>query len=114
MSIIKEMNTNIQRSKLEESAAAGDTMAQAELDALDIGLTEGCAEDEEGGFTKQQMADMKKLADQTKTYGSDDDGEVKMFHQEIGDKLGDDLEMLEYSPEEIEQMVPKILKMMDL
>jgi len=62
------------------------------------------AENEEGGFSKQQIADMKKLVSQYKDRKPDDQ-DVKLL-------IGDDLEMLEYSPEEIEQMVPAIQKMM--
>jgi DNA helicase IV len=64
------------------------------------------AENEESGFSKQQMADMKKLANQAVR--------AAKLHPDINivKVLGDDLEMLEYNPDEVETMIPEIKKMM--
>lgn len=110
MSIIKDMNTDIQRSELEEKASEGDTMAQAELNALDIGLVEE-SEDGEDLVQKYKTLDMKKLAKQLAKGAKDDDGKTDLHDEEMSEILGDDLEMLEYDPEEIEEMIPAIIKM---
>jgi len=143
------MNTDIQRTKLEEKAAAGDTMAIAESTALALGIKKllmkdkrymddliGDMLDSEGKedtpenradalkrasgqyltdiaremvqsrlneaveFSKQQKLDMNRLWD-------DYDGK-DLSKEELTEMLGNDLEMLEYNPKEIEQML-KIL-----
>jgi len=117
MSIIKEANEQLQIKALEESAKEGNPFAAAEIEARKHNLTEEgkcggegkCgSENEEEGFSKDQMSDMKKLVKQYM------DGTV---HVAPSDKiklmLGDDLEMLEYSPKEIEKMVPQIMKMIN-
>ncbi len=62
-------------------------------------LTEGTREQKDVTFTKQQMKDMKKLIAQYK--------EAKV--KSVGEFAGDDLEMLEYSPDDIDKMVPYIV-----
>jgi len=59
------------------------------------------AENEEEGFSKQQMADMKKLVSQ---YATNDE----VTPENVLDLAADDLEMLEYDPEEVEAMAPEI------
>jgi len=60
-------------------------------------------------FTKQQKTDMKRLAD---TYSSGKGGNVTA--DDLQNYLGDDLEMLEYNPEDVEKMIPAIIKMTGL
>lgn len=60
----------------------------------DILLVEDHAEDE-----------MRRLADHWKKEGKG------MSKDQLADAIGQDLEMLEYSPEEVDKMVPRVLKM---
>lgn len=64
-------------------------------------LTEAAAMDD-----AQKAKDIKKLANQLKRVGKD------MDEDHLVDAIADDLEMLEYSPKEIEKMVPQVLKAM--
>ena len=57
----------------------------------------------EEAFNKQQLDDMRKLVGQYKKMG--------FSFEKIHDMAGDDLEMLEYSPDDINVMIPEILKM---
>lgn len=59
------------------------------------------AENEEDGFSKQQMSDMKKLVSQ---YIANDE----VTSTNVIDLAVDDLEMLEYSPDEVESMARDI------
>lgn len=52
------------------------------------------------GFSTQQNADMDKLIGH---YGK------SFFRDDTAEQVGNDLEMLEYSPEEVESMVPHIM-----
>jgi len=92
MSIIKQITIDLHRYKLEEKAAAGDNLAEAELTALDLGIVEEAVK-----YSKQQKLDMNKLWE-------DYEGR-NISKAELTEMIGNDLEMLEYNPKEIEQML---------
>lgn len=60
-------------------------------------------------FVDQTRArlDMKKIADYWNLHGRD------MSDDDLREAIGYDLEMLEYTPEQVEAMVPTILQMLD-
>lgn len=63
---------------------------------FDINLSEG--------FSPQQMADMDKLIQE---YGE------SFFRDGAAEDIGNDLEMLEYSPDEVEVMIPHIMSQVE-
>lgn len=76
---------------------------------LDIDSIKGVNDILEGKskFTDDQTADMKKLM---KQYKSRPNSAGKVQRHEVGD----DLEMLEYRPDEVESMIKYIAKELDL
>ncbi len=52
----------------------------------------------------QRVREVKRLADHWRTKGKG------MSHDDLVEKIGHDLEMLEYNPDEVEKMVPMVLK----
>lgn len=57
--------------------------------------------------TVNTSKEMKRIADHWSSVAN----ETKMSDQELRDFIGDDLEHLEYTPEQIETMVDKIFDM---
>mgnify|MGYP005864231769 CR=1 FL=1 len=68
----------------------------------DIKLTESGASMD----AVQRVREVKRMADHWKKAGKG------MSKDQLIDGMGDDLEQLEYSPEEVEKMVPMVLKAM--
>ena len=128
MDLIKQLNKQVNEAQeevenpfkildIKKIRGVNDVLEGAE------GKCGGKSEEEEEGFSKQQMADMKKLISQYKEGGTVVDtvgkvkgapkkgDKVKWTEEELAEIAGNDLEMLEYRPDEIKEMIPNIIKM---
>lgn len=58
----------------------------------------------DGKFVVSQQPEMKRVGDHWKKAGK------SLSSDELREKIGHDLEMLEYNPEEVDAMIPWIVK----
>lgn len=99
MKLIKQLNEK----------AIEDSKPDSKFKYLDVDSIKGVHDilEAESKFSDDQMKDMKKLM---KQYKSRPRSAGKMYRSEVGD----DLEMLEYNPDEVESMVKYIAKELNL
>jgi hypothetical protein len=112
MDLIKKLNDDANEAALSETMEDNNVFKILDItkirginDILEAGEgkcgSKPKTENEESGLSKHQMTDMKKLVSQ---YIANDE----VTPENVLDLAADDLEMLEYNPEEVESMAPEI------
>lgn len=106
MDLIKQLMDEVELKKLEDRAKGGDPIAAAEIEARKLGLGESsCSMSKEENEEVDPDAEAKRIAAHWKKAGKG------MSDAELRKHIGHDLEQLEYAPNQVARMVPKIIKM---